>query len=244
MEEDMIDAPLRLKPDDSPSPAERSFRQPGCGDGCHVVRAIVAGVFGRSELLLHDPADHELYGALSAMQAGGALVSMNTVETGPLRVNVVNREAYLAGELLNLTPTEAAILTLLARNLGHLVSHDDIVRSVWAWRSDGRPANGDDLHVLRCNVSRLRARLGPRAAGLIVTRPGAGLFLDAVPPGGSARPRLSRIGARWAKFWDACRSCGGTAYGHAGRGYCHRGGCYTAYLRTLNSVRHRQDGAS
>lgn len=217
---------------------EQDFRRPGCSDQCKVVRAIVAGIFGRSELLIHDPDTHEQYGALSAMQAGLTLTTQGTVRTGVLEVNVFTRDVRVHGELLELTPTEAAILVYLAKRLGHFCSHDDIHGAVWPQRDRGYTGEvvSDDLHLIRVNVSRLRTRLGADAGPLLVTQRGAGYFLEAVEPGAPAtpRPRSGRLGrqladGQWAESWRACRNCGQTTHAHVGKGFCTRGSCWRAY---------------
>lgn len=165
---------------------ERDFRLPGCGDGCHVVKAIVAGVFGRSELLIHDPEDHELYGAASALQSGIMLPALGRVATGRLEVNLFTREASVDGRPLWLTPNEVALLQYLAERLGRLCPRREIASAVWPWRDfDG---HNDQYHLLRVNMARIRAKLGEQAADLLVTRCGVGYLLQAIEPGALPPP--------------------------------------------------------
>ena len=64
------------------------------------------------------------------------------------------------------------------RSAGKVVSHDDLLRSVWGEQYEG------DYSVLRVNISRLRQKLeeNPRRPIYIVTVPGQGYQM---PPGRS-----------------------------------------------------------
>ncbi|MGD9496771.1 MAG: response regulator transcription factor [Armatimonadota bacterium] len=53
------------------------------------------------------------------------------IEVGDLVVKPAAREATLAGELLDLTPKEFALLEYLARNAGRVVGRDRILERVW-----------------------------------------------------------------------------------------------------------------
>ncbi len=57
----------------------------------------------------------------------------------------------LAGADVPLTPTEWAFLELLARNLGRLVTREQILREVWG------PAYEKESHYLRVYAAQLRA---------------------------------------------------------------------------------------
>ena len=92
------------------------------------------------------------------------------VENGPLRIDFAQHQVTMNGEEVALTPTEYRLLACLAQNLGRTLTQDDILLRVWG--------NGyqDEAHLLRVNVSRLRAKLG-EASGTtryVVTKPGVG----------------------------------------------------------------------
>lgn len=152
-----------------PSP-EREMRGPGCTDFCRVVAAIVPGVFGRTELLLHDTRSHEAFGRSQVVTGG---LSGHDIGTGPLLIRPLTAEAYLNGELINLTPTEWRITAVLARNVGGLVSSAHILHEVWG------EAYWNEGHLLRVNIARLRQKLGA-ARPLLVTRIGLGYVLRLV----------------------------------------------------------------
>jgi two-component system KDP operon response regulator KdpE len=73
------------------------------------------------------------------------------------------------GEEIHLTPTEFDLLRLLARNRGRLMTHRDLLVSVWG------AGYSDDTQVLRAHIANLRRKIepadGPR---YIRTDPGVG----------------------------------------------------------------------
>jgi two-component system KDP operon response regulator KdpE len=50
---------------------------------------------------------------------------------GELLIDLELRRVELRGQPLKLTPTEFRLLTILLRRLGHVVSHEDLIREVW-----------------------------------------------------------------------------------------------------------------
>jgi DNA-binding response OmpR family regulator len=74
-------------------------------------------------------------------------------ETGDLRIDFDQHLAYKAGRPVDLTPTEFAILALLARTPGEIVPARSILQKVWG------PAYRDEVHLLRVNVARLRRKI-------------------------------------------------------------------------------------
>ena len=150
------------------------MRGPGCTDFCRVVAAIVPGVFGRTELLLHDARSHEAFGRSQVVTGG---LGTHDIATGPLLIRPFAREVYVDGEAVYLTPKEWAIVDVLARNVGALVPGSHILFSVWGemyW---------DEYHLLRVNMARIRTKLGA-AKPLLETRFGMGYVLRLVPYAG------------------------------------------------------------
>lgn len=196
---------------------ERGWRGPGCDERCTVVKAIVTGVFGRSELLLHDPDAHEAYGR---GLAGLSVVDNRIVETGRIAIDLGRMSASVDGRPAALTATEIRLLVVLARRIGLTVHLEDVVDLVWgeAYLQSPRPSW---RHLLRVTLTRLRSRLGP-AGDLIVTVRNIGLRLETVAPGEDAasQGRRSIARGRWALEWDACRRCGRTDRCHNAHGYC------------------------
>ena len=151
---------------------EREFRGPGCTDFCRVIAAIVPGVFGRTELLLHDARSHEAFGRAQVLMPGG--LTTHDIATGPLLIRPLTADAYVDGEPLKLTPNEWKIVCVLARNIGGLVSREAILNEVWG------EAYWAEYHTLRVNIARIRAKLGA-AAPLLETRMCHGYLLRIAP---------------------------------------------------------------
>ena len=74
-------------------------------------------------------------------------------ETGDLRVDFDQHQAYKADRPVDLTPTEFSILAFLARTPGKVQPSREILQKVWG------PAYRDEVHLLRVNVARLRRKI-------------------------------------------------------------------------------------
>jgi two-component system KDP operon response regulator KdpE len=72
---------------------------------------------------------------------------------GELSIDLASRVVTVAGEEVRLTPTEFSLLALLARNRGRLMTHRDLLVSVWG------SGYGDDTQVLRAHIANLRRKL-------------------------------------------------------------------------------------
>ncbi|MCA9885563.1 MAG: response regulator transcription factor [Anaerolineae bacterium] len=90
-----------------------------------------------------------------------------------LELDMPRRQAMIRGRRLHLTPIEYGILVMLMRSSGKVVSHDELLRSVWGEQYRG------DFSVLRVNISRLRQKLeeNPRRPSYIVTAPSQGYWM-------------------------------------------------------------------
>lgn len=87
-----------------------------------------------------------------------------------LELDISRRQVNVRGQRLQLTPTEYGLLLALMRNVGQLITHDELLRVVWGDTYQG------DYSVLRVNISRLRQKVeqNPRHPSYIVTVPGQG----------------------------------------------------------------------
>lgn len=92
-----------------------------------------------------------------------------------LELDIPRRQASIRGKRLHLTPIEYGILVTLMRQAGQVVTHDELLHSVWGDNYRG------DYSVLRVNISRLRQKLeeNPRRPTYIVTVPGQGYWMPA-----------------------------------------------------------------
>ena len=98
--------------------------------------------------------------------------------TGRLEVDAERREARVAGELVRLTPTEYAVLDMLARFAGRIVTRERLLKEVWG------PAGEAEEGSLRVYINSLRKKIeaDPSAPELIVTEAGVGYRLETLPP--------------------------------------------------------------
>lgn len=92
-------------------------------------------------------------------------------DDGHLRVDLAGRHVTLDGEPLALARKEYAVLELLVRHAGRVVTQPQILREVWG------PNHEHDTHYLRVLVAKLRQKLGDDAAQprYIATEAGVGL---------------------------------------------------------------------
>jgi two-component system KDP operon response regulator KdpE len=94
------------------------------------------------------------------------------LRVGDLAVDVARHEVAVAGRKVDLTPKEFALLALLARWPGRVLTHRAILQEVWG------PEYGSESQYLRVYASQLRKKLDddptrPR----LVTEPGVGYRL-------------------------------------------------------------------
>lgn len=95
------------------------------------------------------------------------------IALGPLVVDLARRQVTLEGAEVKLTRKEYDVLALLARHRGRLVTHRQLLATVWG------PAHVEDTHYLRIAVGHIRDKLGDDAANprFILTEPGVGYRL-------------------------------------------------------------------
>ncbi|MGA4323846.1 response regulator [Ectopseudomonas hydrolytica] len=106
-------------------------------------------------------------------QAGAGGQQEAVVQSGPLRLDFAYRRVSLDGVEIALTRKEYAVLALLARHLGRVVTQQQLLKEVWG------PSHVQDSHYLRVVVGHLRQKLGddPSAPQFIVTEAGIGYRL-------------------------------------------------------------------
>ena len=94
------------------------------------------------------------------------------LQVGDLRIDIPHHTVQAAGRTIDLTPKEFALLALLARHAGRVLTHRMMLQEVWG------PAYGTESEYLRVYASQLRKKLHedpdrPR----LVTEPGVGYRL-------------------------------------------------------------------
>lgn len=93
--------------------------------------------------------------------------------TGPLCIDFAYRRVSLHGQDISLTRKEYAVLAVLARHGGRVVTQQLLLKDIWG------PSHSGDTHYLRVVVGHLRRKLGddPAAPRFIVTEAGVGYRL-------------------------------------------------------------------
>ena len=119
---------------------------------------------------------NELMARLRAAVRRGAVVESGpaVVEVGPLAIDLARKRVTRAGAEVRLTPTEWHFLELLARNLGRLVTREQLLREVWG------PGYEHEGHYLRVYAAQLRRKLedDPAQPRHLITSPGLGYVLE------------------------------------------------------------------
>jgi two-component system KDP operon response regulator KdpE len=91
------------------------------------------------------------------------------IEADGLVVDLSRHTVHRDGEEIHLTPTEFGLLALLARNRGRLMTHRDLLVSVWG------AGYSEDTHVLRAHIANLRRKIEPASGQRYIrTDPGVG----------------------------------------------------------------------
>jgi two-component system KDP operon response regulator KdpE len=95
-------------------------------------------------------------------------------KSGDLIVDLTARVVTRAGHEVKLTATEYALLRLLVRHAGRVLTHRQILREIWG------PKSEEHRQYLRVYVTHLRQKIerDPAAPELIKTEPGIGYRLE------------------------------------------------------------------
>ena len=92
---------------------------------------------------------------------------------GDLAINRAAHTVSRGGVEAKLTRKEFEVLALLARHAGRLVTHKQLLTTVWG------PAHTEDAHYLRIAIGHIREKLADDASDpkIILTEPGVGYRL-------------------------------------------------------------------
>ena len=97
---------------------------------------------------------------------------------GDLSIDFAQRRVSVQDRIVSLSPTEYAILKVLAERAGQVVTHRALLQEVWG------PVYGTEGHYLHVFIGRLRRKIEADNARphYVITEPGAGyrLRLDAI----------------------------------------------------------------
>jgi len=119
---------------------------------------------------------NELMARLRAAVRRGqdAAPEVSSLTIGDLEIDFARKRVARRGADVRLTPTEWAFLELLARNVGRLVTREQILREVWG------PVYAKETHYLRVYAAQLRRKLedDPAHPRHLVTSSGLGYTLE------------------------------------------------------------------
>jgi two-component system KDP operon response regulator KdpE len=142
-------------------------------DGEDKVDALDAGAddyvtkpFAMNELLAR------LRAAVRRAMPGDATEAV--VEAGELTIDLARRRVLRGGEEVRLSPTEWALVEVLVRNRGKLVSRTQLLKEVWG------PSYTTETSYLRVYTAQLRRKLerDPGHPRHFITQPGMGYIFE------------------------------------------------------------------
>jgi two-component system KDP operon response regulator KdpE len=96
------------------------------------------------------------------------------VQAGDLCIDLLDRRVLRSGSPVHLTPKEYGVLAELARHPGRVITHGQLLRTVWG------PAQAEHVEYLRIAVRGLRQKIEPDPARprLVINEPGVGYRLE------------------------------------------------------------------
>lgn len=123
--------------------------------------------FGVDELLAR------LRVALRHARRGQHTADDPVIQAGDLHIDLPQRRVMLAGQEIHLTPIQYDLLRTLARHIGKVVTHTQLLREVWG------PNYATETHYLRVYMGQLRQKLeaNPARPRYLLTEPGVGYRL-------------------------------------------------------------------
>jgi two-component system KDP operon response regulator KdpE len=113
---------------------------------------------------------------LALRHARGRAVDEPVVSIGPIRIDQARHIVERDGASVHLTPIEFRIVAMLARSVGKVVTHEQLIAAVWGG------ATAEQTHGLRVHMAAIRRKLeaDPARPRWLLTEAGVGYrFRDA-----------------------------------------------------------------
>jgi two-component system copper resistance phosphate regulon response regulator CusR len=128
---------------------------------------------GADDYLVKPFAFSELLARIRTILRRGPVKSQELVTIGDLEIDLMGHRVTREGKRLDLTPKEFALLSLLARRTGEVLTRMRIAERIWDMDFDS------DTNVVDVHMRRLRAKVDdPFAKKLIHTVRGVGYVLE------------------------------------------------------------------
>jgi two-component system copper resistance phosphate regulon response regulator CusR len=115
----------------------------------------------------------ELVARLQALTRRGRTQEPTLLRVGDLSIDLISRRVMRAGQRIDLTAKEFALLTTLAQRQGQILSKTTIAEAVWDMNFDS------NTNVIEVAIKRLRSKIDvPFGYGLLRTARGMGYVLE------------------------------------------------------------------
>lgn len=131
---------------------------------------------GSDDYLIKPFAFSELLVRISAILRRGPVLKEDIIRVADLEIDLIRGRVTREGMRLDLTPKEYALLNMLVRNSGKILTKSAIAESIWNVQHEL------DSNIVEVHINRLRAKVdGPSEKKLIHTSRGRGYILEDRP---------------------------------------------------------------